>query len=220
VRSPCSSSFALLFAFACSCAAEAPPEWSDVDAGSAAQPDATPRDANGLVDDAQPGPCDGVTCGANAYCENGTCSCEQGFEGDPKQGCEEITAEQAARAELVDIAWAELGYCEGVDNRPYMLDQPGYWCYDFVEWVYEQSSYDIPEPYELTEYYTWFLPEGWRPEPGDLIKFTIQHYGMVAEVSADGRTITTIEGNYSSCVKTREITDASVSYYGTLDDVF
>jgi hypothetical protein len=172
------------------------------------------------VPDTEPDPCDDVTCGANAHCDEGLCECDFGFEGNPNQGCEEITPEQMARAELVEIAWAELGFCEGVESRPYMWDQPGYWCYDFVEWVYDESSYDIPEPYELTKYYTWALPDGWRPEPGDLIKFHIQHYGMVAEVSADGRTITTIEGNYSRCVKSRDITDSSVSYYGTLDNVF
>lgn len=244
---PAPSSLLLVLVFGC--AAEAPPEWG-VDAGAferdAESPDSCAQvdcgDFGSCVDlgdgptcdcdsgyhalgflcvpDTEPDPCSGVTCGANAHCEHGDCACEPGFEGDPNVACEEVTAEQAARAELVDIAWAELGYCEGVDSRPYMWDQPGMWCYDFVEWVYEQSSYDIPDPYELTRYYTWFLPDGWRPEPGDLIKFTIQHYGMVADVSPDGRTITTIEGNYSSCVKTREITDASVSYYGTLDDVF
>ena len=49
---------------------------------------------------------------------------------------------------------------------------------------------------------------------------TIQHYGMVAELSADGMRITTIEGNYSSCVRSRTITDSDVEYYGTLDDLF
>jgi len=172
------------------------------------------------VPDAEPDPCDDVVCGANAHCVDGLCECDFGFEGDPSQGCEEVTPEKMARAELVEIAWAELGMCDYTDSRPYMWEQPGSWCYDFVEWVYDESSYDIPDPYELTKHYTWALPDGWRPEPGDLIKFNIQHYGMVAEVSADGRTITTIEGNYSSCVKTRDITDSSVSYYGTLDNVF
>ncbi|MFH1435495.1 MAG: hypothetical protein ABIJ56_07235, partial [Pseudomonadota bacterium] len=87
-------------------------------------------------------------------------------------------------------------------------------------WVYEQSDFPIPRPNSLPRYYAGSLPDGWRPEPGDLIKFTIQHYGMVAELSADGVRVTTIEGNYSSCVRSRTITDSDVEYYGTLDDLF
>jgi len=162
-----------------------------------------------------------VVCGANATCVEGACACDSGFEGDPDAGCTAIDPDEAwVREELVTIATAELGYCEGVDERPYMEDQPGYWCYDFVDWVYEQSSYYLPSPLSLPRHYVGSLPAGWRPEPGDLIKFTIQHYGMVAEVSPDGEVITTIEGNFSSCVRSRSITDSSVEYYGTLDDAF
>ena len=162
-----------------------------------------------------------MTCGSFAHCDAGACQCDEGYEGDPYAGCTAIpTTEDAVRAQLVEIAMAELGFCEGVDNRPYMLDQPGYWCYDFVAWVYDQVDYPLPTPLSLPEYYVGSLPTGWRPEPGDMIKFTIQHYGMVAEVSADGNQITTIEGNYNFCVHSRPITDASVEYYGSLDSVF
>lgn len=179
--------------------------------------------AEGLscVEDLPPDPCDGVTCGANASCEAGVCVCQTGYEGDPVAGCTSIsTDEELARAELVTIAAAELGYCEGTDDRPYMQAQPGYWCYDFVAWVYQQSSWSIPSPMSLQQYYVGSLPVGWRPEPGDLIKFNIQHYGMVADVAPNGQTITTIEGNVSYCVMQRTITDSSVEYYGTLDPIF
>jgi hypothetical protein len=179
--------------------------------------------AEGLscVEDPPPDPCDGVVCGANASCDNGTCVCDAGYEGDPVAGCDPIsTEEELARAELVSIASAELGKCEGVDDEPYMMGQPGYWCYDFVAWVYQQSSWSLPSPLSLPRHQVGSLPAGWRPEPGDLIKFTIQHYGMVSEVSADGQTITTIEGNVNSCVMTRHTSDPSVEYYGTLDSVF
>jgi hypothetical protein len=169
----------------------------------------------------EPDPCAAVECGAFAHCDAGSCLCDDGYEGDPYAGCTAIpTTEDDVRAQLVEIAMAELGLCEGVDDRPYMLDQPGYWCYDFVAWVYDQVDYPLPTPLSLPEYYVGSLPTGWRPEPGDMIKFTIQHYGMVADVSADGLQITTIEGNYNFCVHSRPITDASVEYYGSLDYVF
>ena len=171
--------------------------------------------------DPPPGPCDSVVCGANAACVGGVCSCSNGFEGDPAAGCTAVNPDEAvARAELVQIALGELGYCEGVDNRPYMLNQPGYWCYDFVDWVYQQSSYSLPAPMSLPTVVASNMPAWWKPEPGDMIKFTIQHYGMVRSVSADGQTITTVEGNFNSCVVTRNISNLDVEYYGTLDGVF
>ncbi len=179
--------------------------------------------AEGLTceEDVPPDPCEGVVCGAHASCQAGVCECDDGYEGDPTAGCSEPNSvEDQVRAELVDIAMAELGYCEGVDDRPYMQSQPGYWCYDFVAWVYSQCSHPLPAPMSLPEYEPGSLPAGWRPEPGDLIKFNIQHYGMVAEVSTDGSYITTIEGNVNSCVATRATTDASVEYYGSLDHCF
>jgi hypothetical protein len=166
-------------------------------------------------------PCSGVACGANAHCSAGVCVCDTGYEGDPVAGCTAIgSEEERVRNQLVEIARAELGYCEGVDERPYMLAQPGMWCYDFVAWVYEQSDYTLPSPISLTPYTIGSLPDGWRPEPGDLIKFVIQHYGMVAEVSADGLAITTVEGNYGYCVASNVIYDSEVEYYGSLDSVF
>lgn len=177
--------------------------------------------AEGLtcVEDLPPDPCDGVTCGTNAHCTNGNCVCDTGYQGDPYTLCDPIpTTEELVRQELVDIAMAELGMCEGVDNRPYMLSQPGYWCYDFVAWVYQQSTLaNLPSPNSLPREYVGSMTPGFRPEKGDLIKFTIQHYGMVADVSPDGLTITTIEGNFNSCVASRNITDSSVEYYGTLE---
>ena len=166
-------------------------------------------------------PCEGVNCGANAFCDLGLCHCDDGYEGNPYDGCTWIpTVEDTCRAGLVDIAAAELGFCEGVDDRPYMHAQPGLWCYDFVAWVYSQSACYPPTPLYLPRRTVGALPEGWRPAAGDLIKFTIQHYGMVASVSGNGQVITTIEGNVNSCVMSRTIVDGDVEYYGTLEDVW
>lgn len=178
--------------------------------------------AEGLscVEDPPPDPCESITCGANASCQGGNCVCDAGYEGDPAKGCKQPTPlEDQVRAELVAIATAELGSCEGVDDKSYMQYQPGLWCYDFVAWVYSQSSHPLPSPISLPTYQASNLPTGWQPKPGDLIKFTIQHYGMVASVSSSG-SITTLEGNYNSCVHTRSITNSSVEYYGTLEGLF
>jgi len=173
------------------------------------------------VRDPDPGPCDGVVCGANATCDDGVCFCDQGFEGNPDAGCTPVSpTEGSVRADLINIAMAELGNCEGTNNRPYMQAQPGYWCYDFVAWVYNESSYALDEPYQLPTYDVGSYPQGWTPEPGDLIKFNIQHYGIVKEVSADGTMITTVEGNVSYCVVTRDVELSSLSYFGTLDGEF
>jgi hypothetical protein len=149
------------------------------------------------------------------------CVCLGGYEGNPQTGCTAIpTTEDSVRQELVDIATAELGFCEGQDDRPYMEWQPGLWCYDFVAWVYSQASYGLPTPISLPTYDVGSLPQGWRPEAGDLIKFTIQHYGMVASVSPDGQIISTLEGNVNSCVMARSMSLSDIQYFGSLDSVF
>jgi hypothetical protein len=132
----------------------------------------------------------------------------------------DLDEEDYIRGLLVEIAEAELGNCEGVDDRPYMRNQPGYWCYDFVAWVYEQADEGLPPPISLPQMYIGDMPEGWRPEPGDLVKYQIQHYAMVASLSEDEITVYTIEGNWNSCVMERFTTDAEVEYYGYLSDWF
>ncbi len=170
-----------------------------------------------VVDD----PCLGVTCGTNAHCEAGACRCDPGTEGDPQVACRPPTSEEErVRAKLVAIALAEVGMCEGVDQRPYMEWQPGYWCYDFVDWVYAEANEGLPRPLYLPQRRIGALPPGWRPKAGDLVKYTFQHYSMVKEVSADGQTVYTIEGNFNSCVTQWSTTDAQVEYYGTLEEHF
>jgi len=164
-------------------------------------------------------PCQGVTCGSNAHCASGACVCDDGYQGDPTTGCTSQN-EDSVRAELVAIAKAELGNCEGVVDRPYMDNQPGLWCYDFVAWVYQQCSYPLPSPISLPQVQVSNMPNGWQAKAGDLIKFTIQHYGMVDHVSANGQTIYTVEGNVNSCVTTRVVSLSSIEYFGTLENQF
>jgi hypothetical protein len=125
---------------------------------------------------------------------------------------------------LVETAAAELGMCEGVDDRVYMQNQPGLWCYDFVHWVYQEVDQEIelglPPPISLPQMYVSEMEEGWRPAPGDLVKYQIQHFAMVASLSEDEITVFTIEGNWNSCVMERSTTDTDVEYYGYLYDWF
>jgi hypothetical protein len=166
-------------------------------------------------------PCASVTCGAHAACAAGACACSAGFEGDPVVGCTAIPGarELEVRAQLIAAARAELGNCEGVTVRPYMLQQPGLWCYDFVAWVYAQLG-SVPSPLSLPTYRIGAFPAGWRPKPGDLIKFRIQHYGVVESVSPDGQFVTTLEGNNGSCVVESAATMDSLEYIGSLDGAF
>lgn len=171
-----------------------------------------------VIDD----PCAGVTCGANATCSAGACACDTNYEGDAKAGCT-LTPnahETQVRDGLITIAEAELGNCEGSVVRPYMLQQPGLWCYDFVAWVYAQSPDNLPSPLSNPRVYPASAPAGWKPARGDLIKYTYQHYGMIDTVSADGKSFTTIEGNVSGCVMRRGGTVADLEYVGSLASHF
>ena len=185
----------------------------------AGKADAGGDDAAGPFDAGDPG--DGITCGANASCTAEGCVCASGFEGDPHAGCTPIqTTELRVRQELVKVATAEVGQCEGAD-RPYMLGQPGLWCYDFVAWVYQEAGANlgvsIPTPLYLPNVTPGAYPQGWAPEAGDLIKFTIQHYGMVEFPSPDGSVINTIEGNVNYCVMKRSVSLGEISYFGALE---
>lgn len=166
-------------------------------------------------------PCAGVACGTNAHCEAGACACDPGTSGDPRVACQPPgSEEERVRARLVEIALAEVGMCEGVDERPYMLGQPGLWCYDFVNWVYASAGEGLPVPYYLPQRRVGELPPGWRPRPGDLVKYTFQHFAMVRALSPDGQTVYTIEGNFNACVTEWSTSDAAVEYYGTLEEHF
>ncbi len=167
-------------------------------------------------------PCQGVQCGANAHCVSGACRCDDGYEGDPVAGCHEPNPTEAQiRQQLVDIALAEVGKCEHDDGTDpvYMTGQPGYWCYDFVAWVYQECDHPLPSPISLPHHAASEVPDQFMPEPGDLIKFQIQHFGMVRSVSADGQTIQTVEGNVSRCVTTRTVSLSSIEYFGSLETV-
>lgn len=163
--------------------------------------------------------CVGVTCAAFAHCDSGECVCNTGYQGDPASGCTPVPDELAAlRQELVEIAEKEVGVCEGVDSRPYIDAAPGLWCYAFVAWVYNQSSWELPSPNSLPKH-PMPIPDDWRPQPGDLVKYQIQHFGMVVSVDPDGR-LHTIEGNSSYCVRENTTwVNFAEEYYGSLENV-
>ncbi|HEY3447631.1 MAG TPA: hypothetical protein VGK67_14850 [Myxococcales bacterium] len=163
-------------------------------------------------------PCKAIACGVGAHCAAGTCACDAGQSGDPQVECKAPTSrELQVRQKLVDIAHAELGMCEGTNQRPYMERQPGLWCYDFVEWVHTSANEGLGQPLYLPRRDPQSLP-GWRPKAGDLIKYTYQHYAMVKAV--DGDLVYTVEGNVNGCVMERATSYADVEYYGTLEASF
>jgi growth factor-like EGF protein len=163
-------------------------------------------------------PCLGINCIENAHCELGSCVCDSGYHGDPLVLCEEyVSEEDRVRQLLVSIAEAEIGMCEGSDERPYMEWQPGLWCFDFVSWVYTQADEGLRRPDTYPRYYVNEMPVDWRPKPGDLIKYTYQHYAMVAYLSEDETIVHTIEGNVNSCVMRRATSYDAVEFYGSLE---
>ncbi|MBI5531865.1 MAG: CHAP domain-containing protein [Deltaproteobacteria bacterium] len=141
----------------------------------------------------------------------------------PEQDAEPPSQETLVRNEILAVANAEVGYCSN-DARPYMLAQPGLWCWDFVDWVYEQAGKNLgmslPSPDDTKKIWSKSPPAGWLPEGGDLIKYWIQHYGLVETSSPDGKHLTTIEGNYNDCVVKVDRARSEVNWFGSLDGLW
>ncbi len=53
-------------------------------------------------------PCEDVSCGENAYCDEGDCVCALGFEGDPDSGCEPVPGCEG-------VTCGENAYCDEGD---------------------------------------------------------------------------------------------------------
>lgn len=108
---------------------------------------------------------------------------------------------------VLDIARGELGNTEspagsnrtkygawmGLDGQP--------WCMSFVQWCFDQAGKPLPHKTgscsNLLGWYRRYCPErvASDPRPGDIIIYNFGHTGIVE--SADGSTITAIEGNTS-----------------------
>lgn len=83
------------------------------------------------------------------------------------------------------------------------------WCAYFVSWAAAQAGSPLGDAGQglgsVSEIASWaqrtgrYLPAGSPPQPGDLILFGAEHFGLVESVNADG-SLTTIEGNSSDAV--------------------
>ena len=119
-------------------------------------------------------------------------------------------------ARMLEIAAAEIGYHEGVNNHTkyQTKDQP--WCGAFLMWCAKQNHIEVPSVVGTIEGAAAMKKLGqWHehPEVGDFVffdfiddkKVRIQHVGIVELVSA--KSIITIEGNTSDQVmrKTRAL---------------
>ena len=56
-------------------------------------------------------PCKNVSCGTNAYCSNGTCLCNSGYEGNAKSGCTKIYVDPCSGVSCGSYAYCSNGAC-------------------------------------------------------------------------------------------------------------
>ena len=55
--------------------------------------------------------CDGVSCGSNAYCSDGSCYCNSGYEGDADTGCTPVVTDPCADVSCGSNAYCSNGSC-------------------------------------------------------------------------------------------------------------
>ena len=56
-------------------------------------------------------PCDGVSCGSNAYCSDGSCYCNSGYEGNANSGCTPIVTDPCEDVSCGSNAYCSNGSC-------------------------------------------------------------------------------------------------------------
>jgi hypothetical protein len=126
------------------------------------------------------------------------------------------TANVSASGEtIVQIAQSQLGVYDGGDYlSPYSHGRREPWCSDFVSWVWQHASINIPDYPFSGDIYTWgqhntqVLAPTATPAPGDAVefgtgpqnKYTSVHVGIVENVFPDGE-ITVINGDYNHHVE-------------------
>lgn len=116
------------------------------------------------------------------------------------------------REAVLKIAAWQLGVVElpsGSNRQKYgeafgMNGHP--WCMMFVWWVFREAGFNLYKTASCTTLATRYKQAGqWVTsgyKPGDIVMFDFtgrraktEHVGIVESVSADGKTLTTIEGN-------------------------
>ena len=120
--------------------------------------------------------------------------------------------EMRTREAVLKIASWQIGVVEmpsGSNRQKYgetfgMNGQP--WCMMFVWWVFREAGFNLYKTASCTTLANRYKQAGqWVTsgyKPGDIVMFDFsgrrsktEHVGIVEAVSADGKTLTTIEGN-------------------------
>jgi hypothetical protein len=135
---------------------------------------------------------------------------------EPKE-LELLSSKSEIRSTIVDLAKKEIGFKEDAKNSNKFGQSFGKnfqpWCGLFVDRIMADAGAQVPTMAHAQGGYNSSVTAGifrgktHTPDPGDVVFFnfpggrSIDHVGLVLEVSADGKTITTIEGNTSSGAK-------------------
>lgn len=133
---------------------------------------------------------------------------------------------------MADIAYGEVGYIEGENNKTKYGDWYGLnaeWCGIFVSWcsfsagitqdIVPKSSYCKDSAEWFMNNKNWYSKDQYLPKKGDIIYFyvkgDINHIGIVYEVTED--SVITIEGNMSNKVlkMTHKINDENIAGYAS-----
>ncbi len=107
--------------------------------------------------------CDGVSCGANAFCDLGTCRCFSGYEGDPDEVCDPV------------MSWLLTDSCddgEEIEFRLFALERD--WVWPDGGDVYFTQGLDVDSQADIVCY------------EGETICFGAETSGYVWGVGLDG----------------------------------
>lgn len=134
---------------------------------------------------------------------------------------------------IVEVARAQLGNVGGDKFwKWYGFKSHVHWCACFVSWCADQCGYIdagiYPKFAGVDTGASWFKSHhrwsggGYAPNPGDTIFFDFERDGVLDHVglveTCDGKTITTIEGNYSNACKraSYRVGDPRIAGYGLM----
>lgn len=134
----------------------------------------------------------------------------KGLQGSGNERIVQVALEEVAKAPQETNGDNRPVYADG-SVAPYNINDK--WCASFVNWVYRQAYPTHPTMtstisiwgYMKDNHYTFEAGED-TPRPGDIFWAYggdgFNHVGIVTGVSADGKMITTAEGNFSQGVNT------------------
>ena len=132
---------------------------------------------------------------------------------------------------IVEVARAQLGNVGGDKFwKWYGFKTHVHWCACFVSWCADQCGYIdaglMPKFAGCDTGVSWYKSHhrwaggGYTPHPGDIIFFDFERDGVIGHVgiveTCDGKSLTTIEGNYSNACKRASygVGDRRIAGYG------